>query len=252
MHNRSVLARVAPVVRAPVEVRTAPIRLTVVTVTRRAPGTATRTGTLDRVRAGAAAAGAACALVTGCATGQQAQTANEVSTLDSAQGKVGQIQLETVALQAPDGASYAVGASVPLTVYLVNNGRRPDSLVDISSPSFSGGWAITASSSSSSDTATPAPASSGASSGASSPSPSASVGPGLAAGFGIRNLTPQGGQSEQTIVLMKLTKRLFPGNSVQLTFSFAQAGQTTLTVPVQLSREPDQQTLPGGQSSPAE
>ena len=164
-------------------------------------------------------------LTAACAAGQQAQTSVEKPTLDGTQGQVGNIQLEGVVLHPPTGTSYSSGASVPLSVYIVNSGQTSDKLTDVSSPAFSG-WSVTSAAFSSSRTGKSAPA----------------IRPGSAVGFGMRNLTPTGGGSPRSIVLSGLSDKnapLFPGNSVRVTFTFAKAGQTTLTVPVALSEQPN-------------
>jgi copper(I)-binding protein len=164
-------------------------------------------------------------LTAACAAGQQAATSEEKPTLDGTQGQVGQIQLEGVALHPPTGKAYSSGASVPLSVYIVNNGQTSDKLTGISSPAFSG-WSVTSTAFASSKSGTS----------------SAAIRPGSAVGFSMRNLTPTGGGSPRSIVLSGLSDKnapLFPGNSVRVTFTFAKAGQTTLTVPVALSEQPN-------------
>ena len=160
---------------------------------------------VTRFRATATAVGAAVAaiaLTAGCAAGKQAQTAYEKPSIDGAQGVVGDIQLESVALHAPSGSSYAKGATVPLTVYFANNGTSDDTLTKISSASFPGGYSISTSSSSSSGAPRPQ--------------------------LPVRRAAPP------------VTK---------ITFTFAKAGQTTVTVPVQTTNEPDERTLPAGSAS---
>ncbi|MGH8860246.1 MAG: hypothetical protein ACRDVG_03255 [Jatrophihabitantaceae bacterium] len=188
-------------------------------------------------------------LTAACAAGQQAQTADEITTVDGTQGSVGNIQLESVALQAPSGPSYADGASVPLTAYIVNNGQSADSLVRVSSSAFTGGWDVVS---------TPAllPGPSGAAGAASSAAPSSGraqkIGAGAAVGFGLTDLSPSGAGSPETLVLRGLTNGpLFPGTAVKITFTFADAGQTTLTVPVQVSAKPNNATLPPATGSVA-
>ena len=78
------------------------------------------------------------------------------------------------------------------------------------------------------------------------------IGAGSAVGFGLQNLTASGGGSAKTIVLSGLAQPpLFPGSSVKITFSFANSGDATLTVPVQLAAATSGQTLPAESGSPA-
>jgi hypothetical protein len=183
-------------------------------------------------------------LTSACAAGQHAQTAEEKPTLDGTYGSVGKIQIEGVALHAPDGgASYPSGASVPLAAYIVNNGNSADKLVKVESSAFSGGWDVVSTPSLSSKPA----------SGSTNGRPQ-TVGAGSAVAFGLQDLSPSGAGSPESLVLRGLTKQnapLFPGTAVKVTFTFANAGQTTLTVPVELSSNPPQQTLPGGSGAPA-
>ncbi len=73
-------------------------------------------------------------------------------------------------------------------------------------------------------------------------------------GLGLTGLNTGSGTSKQTLVLVGLAKQsapLTPGMAVPVTFTFANAGQTTLTVPVRLSTTPYDQTLPASPAPPA-
>lgn len=171
-----------------------------------------------------------------CAAGQHAQTAEEKPTLDGTYGSVGKIQIEGVAFHAPSDASYPSGSSVPLAAYFVNNGNSPDKLLKVESSAFSGGWDVVSSSS----------LGSGTSSGSGNGSPQ-TIGANSAVGFGMQNLNSSGATSPKALVLRGLAKQdapLFPGTAVKVTFIFANAGQTTLTVPVAITTNPKQATLP--------
>jgi len=187
-----------------------------------------------------------------CAAGQHAATAEEKPTLDGTQGQVGKMQLEGVAFRAPTpGNSYPAGASVPLAAYIVNNGQTADKLVRVSSSEFPGGWNVV-----STPSLLPGPsgaASSAPRTGTTNGSP-VKIGSGLAVGYGLQNLSPSGAGSPESIVLLgyKGPDPLFPGMSIKVTFSFANAGDTTLTVPVGLTDAPNGQTLPAQSGTPAE
>lgn len=192
-----------------------------------------------------------CALLTGaCAAGQVAATADEKPSLDGANGGVGKIKVLGVSLHAPTGRSYASGASVPLTAYIANNGNTADKLVKVSSPAFPGGWDVVST-----------PSLLAGPSGAPSPSqPSGTtsgrpqtISAGSAVSFGLQNLTPSGAGSPETLVLLgyKGSGPLYPGNAVQVTFTFANAGQATMTVPVQIGSAPSGQTIPQMSGTPA-
>ena len=133
-------------------------------------------------------------------------------------------------------ASYPSGSTVPLSVYIANNGTTPDKLVNVQSSAFSGGWSVVPGASLDSGSASTSTASS--TSGSGGPQ---TIGPNQAVGFGMQNLTPSGSGSPKAIVLRGLTQQsapLFPGTAVKVTFTFANAGQTTLTVPVKISTDP--------------
>ncbi len=208
---------------------------------------------MSRLRVAVAALGVAL-LTVACAAGQQAETANEKATIDGTNGQVGDIKLAGVALQAPPGTSYPAGADVPLSVHIANSGKTNDTLTDVSSSAFTGGWGVVATSSVPTTAATPS-----ASSPSATPAPSAGSGPpqtipaGGALGVGLRPLDGNGsGASPQTIVLHGLagsTAPLFSGTSVQIRFTFARAGGVTLTVPVQLGTNPVNQSIPPLESS---
>jgi periplasmic copper chaperone A len=183
-------------------------------------------------------AACAVALTAGCAAGQDAQTAEEVPSLDGTQGQVGAMILNAVALRTPSGSSWAPGASVSLTAHITNNGRATDSLKSVSSPEFSKGWTVV-------------PFAQNVTTGSSQPAPQR-IGAGNAIGYGFENLNSDGAHSANAIYLRGLTSRLWPGSSVKVTFTFASAGSTTLTVPVQLSDEPGAPPPPYTPSTAAE
>jgi periplasmic copper chaperone A len=175
-------------------------------------------------------------LTAACAAGQQAQTSNERPSLDGTQGSVGAIQLEDVALHAPTGTSYSAGDSVPMSVYINNNAESADTLTGVTSSAFTG-WDVVS---------TPSVQVSAAPGAAAATGSPQQIGAGAAVGLGLENLTAEGTGSAETLVLTGLAKKdapLTPGMAVKITFTFAKAGQTTLTVPVQLSSNPKHQTL---------
>jgi hypothetical protein len=202
----------------------------------------------------------AAVLTAACAAGQQAQTANEKPSIDGTQGSVGSIQLDNVALHTPPSNSYAAGDSVPMSVYIANNGTTADTLTGVTSTAFTG-WSVVATSSvptgSASASASPSglgapPASTSASAPASGPAQQ--VGAGLAVGLGQTNLDGDGKGSDETLLLTGLADKsspLYPGMTVKVTFTFAKAGQTTLTVPVRIGSTPNTQTLRPSYSPPS-
>jgi hypothetical protein len=149
------------------------------------------------------------------------------------------MRLEGVAIHTPEKGSYPAAADVPMSIYLANTGDNADELTNVTSPAFPGGWDVVSTPSLGSSAA---PASGGATS---SGSPQR-IAPGDAVGLGLQDLSPNGTGSASTLVLKGLAAKnapLYPGMAVKITFTFRDAGQTTLTVPVQLPKEPNEQTL---------
>jgi copper(I)-binding protein len=185
----------------------------------------------------------AAVLTAACAAGQHAQTALEKPSIDGTEGSVGNINLVDVSLHSPTGSSYAAGADVPMTVYIANTGNGADTLTNVTSTVFPGGWQVVSTSTLTGAASTPAASPSAASGGATT----VPIKAGSAVGLGLSGLNTGGGTSKQTLVLNGLAKQsapLTPGMSVKITFTFANAGQTTLTVPVQISKTPDEQIVP--------
>jgi len=204
---------------------------------------------------------AVCAtLLSSCATGQQAQTAHEVPAIDATSGSVGSIQLHDVAIKAPaTGSAYRSGDAAQLQLVIVNVGHDTDTLQSITSPAAAG-YAVFASAAEASAAASPSPSSttpggsaasgspapgspapgSGSASGSASGSPPASGSTsGGAAPVSLDVLAghslPLGVTDTAAVLLLRITKTLFTGTPVQITFTFAKAGSVTLTVPVQLT-----------------
>jgi copper(I)-binding protein len=191
----------------------------------------------DRVtgrRLGAGLAVAAALLTSACAAGQLAQTSNERPTIDATNKQIGDIKLQSVAIQAPTGSTkYKAGADAALTVVIVNTGKVPDTLTSITTSAASD-WGVYKSA------AIATQVESAESSGTASATVGAhavTIQPGEVASFGVPTAT--GG-----LLLRKIgSKGLYAGNSVQITFAFSHAGTGTATVPVQLADVPGGQTV---------
>jgi copper(I)-binding protein len=217
-------------------------------------------------------------LTSACATGQQAQTANEVPAVDATMGDVGSMQLRNVAIKPPpNGRSYGPNDPAELQLVIVNTGRQTDTLTSVSTPAAAGfhvyaseseasaaaapntsGTASGSASASASASATGSASGSGSGSGSGSVSPSASSSAsgstsvsGSISGSASSSASPPkappslavaAGQplslsviATNPVLVLMLTKGLFPGPSVPITFTFANAGSVTLRVPVQIT-----------------
>ncbi|QNK82793.1 copper chaperone PCu(A)C [Nakamurella sp. PAMC28650] len=157
-----------------------------------------RTARLPR-RLLVAVATAAALTLAGCSSGQIAQTANQVAAIDGANGTVGHIGVRNALLASPDGSDYAQGASVPMQLYVSNDGVKADRLTGITSPAAS------------------------------------SVQIGGATSLPAQTLTDFTGASVK-ITLVGLTKAVNYGQSVPVTFNFT-SGSLTINVPLEIPEE---------------
>lgn len=72
--------------------------------------------------------------VTGCASGQNAQTAEVLSGVDGVHVTVGAMQLADVTLAYPSGGQYRRGSDARVQFTVVNNGTSPDTLTSVAVP----------------------------------------------------------------------------------------------------------------------
>lgn len=204
---------------------------------------------------------AALALLTSaCAAGQLAQTAEQKASIDGTNKSVGPIDLRAVAIEAPPigTAAYRPRTAAELKLVLVNTSTKQDTLTSITT-SAAGGWATFANYSDAfhvqqaraaavDGTTSPSAAPS------SSPSPSSSRRPSKSSSAPLpksSSALPKGSQlvvlppgnrvsfgtpeATGAILLLPLTKALYPGSTANITFTFTNAGSVTFAVPVQLA-----------------
>lgn len=147
--------------------------------------------------------------LSGCGSGQIAQTSEEGAAVNGTGAQLGDIVIRDMQIVYPQrpasaGAAYAAGGSAPLRFGIVNQGPVPDRLVRVSSP-----------------TATAATISGDAS----LPKDI------LLVGGGESGTAPQGVRPI-TIELTGLTAPVHAGLSVPVTLTFERAGSTTVLAPV--------------------
>lgn len=140
-------------------------------------------------------------VLTGCAAGRIAQTADQIASLDGAQGTVGQIGVIDALLATPDGDNYPKGSQAPLKLWISNDATTEDTLTaittDVGTVTIDG-------------TATVPP----------------------------ESLLEVGGPDATiTATVTGLTRDLNYGISVPMTFSFAHAGDLSLRVPIENPQE---------------
>ncbi len=156
---------------------------------------------------------AAALALSGCGAGPSAQTAQQVAAVNGSNGEVGPIVLRDTVFAYPGGENvfgYQVSDEVPLGVTIVNESDTPDQLVSVTSPvarsvvvegrtTIAGGDAVTS----------------------------------IADATAISTGAPGQAQSRQLrIVLTDLREPIRPGVNTPVTFRFREAGEVTLTVPV--------------------
>ncbi len=133
--------------------------------------------------------------LSGCAAGQVSQTADQVASVDGANGTVGYMGVRNVLLATTTGSDYAKGASAPLELWVSNTGIQPDTLTGVTTPA------------------------------------AASVeinGVATIPGQTLKDFTG----NRSTITLKGLTSKITYGQSVPVTFAFASAGTVTVNVPI--------------------
>jgi copper(I)-binding protein len=193
---------------------------------------------------------AAALLTSACAAGQDAQTAEQKTTLDGTNADLGSIGLRGLAIEAPDAAFYPAGSDAAVKLVLVNSGTRADRLTSITTSSASG-WAVyrsTAEADSVQNAAAsalaPAPSSSASTpaSSTASPPPVGSTSVPVPAGGRVSYGVPS---ATGALLLLHTKGHLYPGMTVELTFTFANAGTIDVAVPIQLSAGAQISIVPG-------
>lgn len=140
-------------------------------------------------------------VLTGCAAGQIAQTADQIAGIDGAQGTVGQIGIHDALLATPQGKNYPKGSQAPLTLWITNDALASDTLTAITT-----------------------------SAGTVKISGNATVEP--------QSYLQIGGAGKAvTATVTGLTQNLDYGISVPMTFSFAHAGDLQLNVPIEVPEQ---------------
>jgi copper(I)-binding protein len=147
--------------------------------------------------------------LTACGSGRSPHTYEERPTVDAAQASLGSLQLRNISIAPPAGGEkdLAVGGTARATMAIINTGSAADQLTSVSSP-----------------VATFV----------------AVLGKDLAATPSLE--VPKFGMltsSDFSLELRGLTQAIRPGQSVEMTFTFAQGGVKTLLVPVAVYASPE-------------
>jgi copper(I)-binding protein len=146
-----------------------------------------------------------------CSAGQVAQTATQEQNLGS-QADVGDLNLRALELAYPTGGVYAAGTDARLLGALVSNGETDDTLVSIEGDGFDSVEVV---------------------------DPDAAEAAAAATGTGSLDLpVPAGGTvylgngDGPSVTLVGLTEEVGVGQYVDVTFTFEQAGEVAVQVPV--------------------
>lgn len=213
-------------------------------------------------------------LVTGCSAGQITQTDTQVPAINGSMGNVGPIAVRNVQLAFPTGkAYYAKGDDASLIVTIANAGESSDKLTTVTSPQFSSGGqiigdatigghhAISATagaarplttSAAATTTTTAAPTSTtGTSTAGTSTTGTSTTGGSSTSSSGTASTstsltTTTTGTTDANLPIGSIrillsglnVAKLQPGQTVQVTFTFATAGDVTLTVPIAADPSP--------------
>ncbi|MCO7219917.1 copper chaperone PCu(A)C [Klenkia sp. PcliD-1-E] len=143
------------------------------------------------------------AVLSACSAGQIAQTATQERDIRGGQADLGSIHLRTATTAYPQSGVYEEGGDARLLVAIANSGTSDDELTDISGPGFESYEVV-------------------------DPTASGDASP---TGFTI----PAGsnvyvGDGGPQVTLTGLTEALTPAQSLEVTFTFRDAGEVTLPV----------------------
>jgi copper(I)-binding protein len=192
-------------------------------------------------RIGIGAVAVAMLTLTGCAAGQDAQTANVVPVVDGVTANAGPVALRAVTVTAPTDGSFAPGSDAALQLVIVNDGQSADRLVGVTTPQadqvrfYRNG--IDAGTASSESSTSESPSSISSETPSRTPSSSApadlsidsiSLPPSRAISIGYSSNLP-------VIQLHGIKSQLFPAMAFPITFQFASAGSVTFSVAVHLT-----------------
>lgn len=231
----------------------------------------------------AALVAAGVTLLTGCHAGQQAQTAEQIPTIDGNFAQVGDLALRDITIEYPEKGSWPQGGDARVEMVVVNEARRSDTLVSVRSEAASGAELSATPAGTATPTASGEPQPSETPSGTASPTASPTGSPsGTPSGSGSPSGTPSGSGTPTAsptpeeevattiaipgaglvafradgpeILLTGLTRLLRPGQVVPITFVFQEAGEVTVNVAVAIPEEEVEPapTVPGEEEAGAE
>ncbi len=171
----------------------------------------------------------------GCSAGQVTQTGTQDRDRSGGTGPVGDVSVHAVQLVHPPGGVYEAGDEVEVTMAIVNRGRVDDRLVEVTGTDFgaatAGGSPATADTAWETTSSGPEPAETLTLS-SQMPAAGRTAVDVLVPARGAVSL----GTGDPGVVMTGLNRRLDAAQSVELTLTFAEAGQ--LTVPAIVAPPP--------------
>ena len=144
---------------------------------------------------------AACLTLSGCAAGKISQTADQVAAIDGANGTVGDITVLNARLAPTEGQGYAQGSNGRLLLWVSNGGLNADTLSQVSTPAADSVRIV-------GDASIP--------------------------GQYLADLSSLTGTR---VVVSNFTQDVPYGQSIPVTFSFANAGTLNLDIPIEIPSE---------------
>ena len=209
-------------------------------------------------------------LVSGCSAGQITQTDTQVPAVNGSSGTIKQIAVRDAQLAFPTAKrSYGRGDSAAVIVTIANSGEASDKLTGVSSPQFGSGQIIGDSNipgfhaiAASATAVTPQPSTTSASAPTTSTSSTSTSTTGTSTtGTSTTGTSTTGTSTTGTSTSTSATTtsasapelpigtiriqlvglnvdKILPGQTVQVTFTFANAGDLTLTLPIAADKSP--------------
>jgi copper(I)-binding protein len=184
--------------------------------------------------------------IAGCSSGQATQTDQMEPAVNGNKGDVGNIALRDIVIAYPAKDSYRAGDDAPLTLAIVNTGGTDDELTAVSTPAagiveLQGDTTVPARSALSVVVPDESATSSSAEPTESSPSSAASSSAASSSSSESATATSEPEVTESAapdvvgtlnVLLRGLTADLPMGKNVPITFSFEEAGEITISVPI--------------------
>lgn len=141
-------------------------------------------------------------VLSACSAGQIAQTATQDRDIRGGQADLGSIHLRTATTAYPTNGSYAEGGDARLLVAIANSGTSDDELTDISGDGFESYEVV-------------------------DPQATEESGTGITIPAGQNVFV---GESGPIVTLVGLSRELTPAQSLEVTFTFRDAGEVTVPV----------------------